>query len=73
MEVSDSKIKILLNKKPPRKFDIADRDGMSLYISEFATLTFQYSYRYHDKPSRIVLGSYPYTYLKQGHEKIQYY
>lgn len=70
MALSDSKLKSLLNKKQSKRFDIADRDSLSVRVSEFGTITFQYRYRYHDKPSRIALGRYPDISLKQAREKI---
>ncbi len=62
MALSDFKLKSLSNKKQSKCFDIADRDSLSVRISEFGTITFQY--RYHDKPSRIALGRYPDISLK---------
>jgi hypothetical protein len=46
MALSDSKLKSLLNKKQSKRFDIADRDSLSVRVSEFGTITFQYRYRY---------------------------
>ncbi|MBA6350165.1 Arm DNA-binding domain-containing protein [Colwellia sp. BRX8-9] len=63
-------MKSLLNKKQSKRFDIADRDSLSVRVSEFCTITFQYSYHYHDKPSRIASGRYPDISLKQAGEKI---
>ncbi len=40
MALSDSKLKSLLNKKHPIRFDIADRDGLSIRISVHSRLTF---------------------------------
>jgi len=70
MALSDSKLKSLLNKKQSKRFDIADRDSLSVRVSEFGTITFQYRYRYHDKPSRIALGRYPDISLKQARDKV---
>jgi hypothetical protein len=70
MALSDSKFKSLLNKEQCKRFDIADRDSLSVRVSEFGTITFQYRYRYHDKPSRIALGRYLDISLKQAREKI---
>jgi len=56
MALSDSKLKSLVNKKQSKRFDIADRDSLSVCVSEFGTITFQYRYRFHDKATRIVLG-----------------
>ena len=70
MALSNSKLKSLLNKKQPKRFDISDRDGLSIRVSEFGTITFQYRYRYHNKPTRISLGRYPDISLKQAREKI---
>ncbi|MBA6352509.1 MULTISPECIES: Arm DNA-binding domain-containing protein [unclassified Colwellia] len=61
-------MKSLLNKKQSKRFDIADRDSLSVRVSEFCTITFQYSY--HDKPSRIASGRYPDISLKKACEKI---
>lgn len=70
MALSNSKIKSLLNKKQPKRLDISDRDGLSIRVSEFGTITFQYRYRYHNKPTRISLGRYPDISLTQAREKI---
>jgi len=70
MALSDSKLKSLLNKKHPKRFDIADRDGLSIRVSVHGRLTFQYRYRYHNKATRIALGRYPDISLKQAREKI---
>ena len=40
MALSDSKLKSLLNKKQSKRFDIADRDSLSVRVSEFGTITF---------------------------------
>ena len=39
MALSDSKLKSLLNKKQSKRFDIADRDSLSVRVSEFGTIT----------------------------------
>lgn len=72
MALSDSKLKSLLNKKHPKRFDIADRDGLSIRVSVHGRLTFQYRYRYryHNKATRIALGRYPNISLEQACEKI---
>ncbi len=70
MALSDSKLVSLLNKKHLKRFDIADRDGLSIRISVHGRLTFQYRYRYHNKATRIALGRYPDISLKQAREKI---
>ncbi|WP_339379709.1 MULTISPECIES: Arm DNA-binding domain-containing protein [unclassified Colwellia] len=49
---------------------MANRDSLSVRILEFGIITFQYCYRYHDKPSRIALGRYPDISLKKAREKI---
>ena len=40
MALSDSKLKSLLNKKQSKGFDLADRDSLSVRVSEFGTITF---------------------------------
>ena len=70
MALSNSKLKSLLNKKQSKRFDIADRDGLSIRISVHGRLTFQYRYRYHNKATRIALGRYPDISLKLAREKI---
>jgi len=64
MALPISKLKALLNKKQAKRFDIPDRDGMSVRVSEYRSLTFQYRYRYryHNKATRIALGRYPYIF-----------
>ncbi|WP_327144002.1 Arm DNA-binding domain-containing protein [Thalassotalea sp. ND16A] len=37
---------------------MADRDGLSIRVSTTGTLTFEYRYRFHDKPARLSLGRY---------------
>lgn len=49
---------------------MADRDSLSVRVSKFGAITFQYRFRYHDIPSRIALGRYPDLSLKQAREKI---
>ena len=65
-----SKLKALLNKTQAKRFDIPDRDGMSVRVSGYGTLTFQYSYRYHNKATRIALARYPDISIKHAQENI---
>lgn len=64
MALSNSKLKYLLNKKHPKRFDIADRDGHSIRISLHDRLTFEYCYRHYNKATYIVLVKYPDISLK---------
>jgi integrase len=70
MALSDHKIKSYFNKQQTNRFDVSDRDGLSIRVSEAGTVTFQYRYRYHGKPKRLSLGRYNDLSLKEAREKI---
>lgn len=70
MSLSDTKLRGLSNKKQEKRFELTDRDGLSVRVSERGTLTFQYRYAFNGKKSRLSLGRYPGLTLSQAREKI---
>lgn len=70
MSLSNAKFKSLLNKPQEQRFEISDRDGLSVRVSKIGTLTFQYRYRFNRKPKRLSFGQYPRITLSQWRDKI---
>ena len=70
MTISHSKLKFLLNKPQPKRFELSDRDGLSVRVSQTGALSFQYRYRFKAKAKRLYLGRYPDLTLAQARDKI---
>jgi len=70
MTLSNSKLKIFLNKPQSKRFDLTDRDGLAARISEHGRITFQYRYRYKGKSKRLSLGRFPDLTLAQARDKV---
>ena len=70
MSLSNAKIKPLLNKPQAKRFEIAERDGLSIRISTKGKITFQYRYRINGKAARLSLGQYPGITLSCCRDKI---
>lgn len=56
MSLSDTKLRGLSNKKQKKRFELTDRDGLSVRVSERGTLAFQYRYAFNGKKSRLPLA-----------------
>lgn len=70
MTLSNSKLKSLLNKSNDKRTELADRDGLGGRIKTNGTITFQYRYRFNNKPMRLTLGRFPDLTLSQARDKI---
>ena len=70
MTISHSKLKSLLNKPQSKRFEISDRDGLSVRVSQTGSLSFQYRYRFRAQAKRLYLGRYPDLTLAQARDKI---
>ncbi|WP_068547566.1 tyrosine-type recombinase/integrase [Thalassotalea crassostreae] len=70
MSLSNAKLKSLLNKPQEKRFELSDRDGLSVRVSITGTLTFQYRFRFKGKAKRLSLGQYPGVTLSQCRQKI---
>ena len=70
MSISNSKLKSLLNKPQLKRFELTDRDGLSVRVTQTGSISFQYRYRFHAIPKRLTLGRFPELTLAQAREKI---
>ena len=70
MAISYSKLNSLLNKPHDKRFEIADRDGLSVRVTQKGSISFQYRYRLQSIPKRITLGRFPDLTLAQARDKI---
>ncbi len=70
LSLSHSKLLSYLNKSQDKRFDITDRDGLSVRVSESGRITFQYRYRFKGKPVRMSIGRFPDITLSQARDKI---
>ena len=70
MSLSNAKLKSLLNKPQEKRFELSDRDGLSVRVSITGTLTFQYRFRFKGKVKCLSLGQYPGVTLSQCRRKI---
>jgi len=68
--ISHSKLKSLLNKPQSKRFEISDRDGLSVRVSQTGSLSFQYRYRFRAQAKRLYLGRYPDLTLAQARDKV---
>ncbi len=59
MTLSHSKLLSYLNKSQNKRFDVTDRDGLSVRVSEGGRITFQFRYRFKGKPVRMSIGRFP--------------
>lgn len=69
MALTDAWLKTVHRKPQERIFERADRDGLSARITKAGKVVFQLRYRYHGKPARLDLGSYPLMSLRQAREE----
>jgi len=56
----------LLNKPQSKRFELTDRDGLSVRVTQTGSISFQYQL----VPKRLTLGRYPDLTLAQAREKI---
>ncbi|MGJ8693939.1 MAG: Arm DNA-binding domain-containing protein [Thalassotalea sp.] len=70
MAISNSKLKSLYNKSQPKRFELSDRDGLSVRVTETGSIAFQYRYRFQTIPKRLTLGRFPDLTLAQARDKI---
>lgn len=70
MSISNSKLKLILNKPQSKRFDLTDRDGLAARVSEHGRITFQYRYRFNKKLKRLALGRFPDLTLAQARNKV---
>ncbi|WP_444923432.1 tyrosine-type recombinase/integrase [Microbulbifer sp. DLAB2-AF] len=66
MALSDAWLKANSGKKIEKRFEKADRDGLSVRVTPQGKITFQLRYRYDGKAARVDLGSYPLMTLKNA-------
>ncbi|QPT33522.1 tyrosine-type recombinase/integrase [Proteus penneri] len=66
MALSDTKLRNLHNKPYSGSSELTDGDGLSVRISKNGTIAFQYRYRWNSKPTRLTIGKYPTTSLKDA-------
>ena len=70
MSLSDLKLRKILNKPQEKRFELADRDGLSVRVMESGSITFQYRYRFNRKAKRLKVGNYPAMSLSEARSKI---
>jgi hypothetical protein len=70
MTISYSKLKSLLNKPHAKRFELADRDGLSVRVTQTGSISFQYRYRFQTIAKRLTLGRFPDLTLAQARDKI---
>jgi hypothetical protein len=66
MSLTDSKLKKFLNKSHDKPFELADRDSLSIRVSQKGKIAWQYRFRYNGKADRLSLGNYPAISLSQA-------
>ena len=60
----------MLNKPQEKRFELTDRDGLSVRVTPTASIPFQYRYRFQSVPKRLTLGRFPDLTLAQARDKI---
>jgi hypothetical protein len=60
----------MLNKPHDKRFELADRDGLSVRVTETGSISFQYRYRFQSAAKRLTLGRFPDLTLAQARDKI---
>ena len=70
MPISNSKLKSLLNKPLLKRFELTDRDGLNVRVTQTGSISFQYRYRFQSVPKRLTLGCFPDLILAQARNKI---
>lgn len=71
MPLSDFWLKANTGKKVEKRFEKADRDGLSVRVSAQGKIVFQMRYRYQGSPQRLDLGTYPALSLKEARDENQ--
>lgn len=59
MSLSDTQLRSIVGKPYSGKPELADRDGLSVRITDAGTISWQYRFRYRSSPGRLTLGRYP--------------
>jgi integrase len=59
MSLSDTLLRSIIGKSYSGKPELADRDGLSVRITDAGTITWQYRFRFRSTASRLTLGRYP--------------
>lgn len=49
---------------------MADRDGLSIRVTQTGSISFQYRYRFQTVPKRLTLGCFPVLTVAQARKKI---
>lgn len=70
MSINKSKLKSLLNKPQEKRFELTDRDGLSVRVLQTGSISCQYQYRFQSVPKRLTLGRFPDLTLAQAREKV---
>lgn len=70
MALSDTKLRSLLNKKYDKLRTITDRDSLSVRVTPYGKIIFQYRYRFQGKAKRFDIGSYPSISLSEARSTI---
>jgi len=73
MPLSDSWLKANNNKDHPAAFEQADRDGLSVRVSQKGKIKFQIRFRYGGKQQRCDIGTYPLMGLADARKEAQRY
>ncbi|MGI9276210.1 MAG: tyrosine-type recombinase/integrase [Endozoicomonas sp.] len=68
MPLSDTKLRHLVGKPYQGRPELTDRDGLGVRISKQGTITWQYRFRWDQKPARLTLGRYPDLCLKDARD-----
>lgn len=69
MALTDAWLKTVHRRPQERTFERADREGLSARVTKAGKVVFQLRYRYHGKPARLDLGTYPLMTLRQAREE----
>lgn len=66
MALSDTKLRSINGKPYSGPAEVTDGDGLSVRITPAGTVTFQHRYRWNGTPTRVTVGRYPSTTLKDA-------
>uniref|UniRef100_UPI00404830D2 tyrosine-type recombinase/integrase n=1 Tax=Shewanella sp. TaxID=50422 RepID=UPI00404830D2 len=70
MSLSDTQLRSIVGKAYSGKPELADRDGLSVRITDAGTITWQYRFRYRSSPGRLTLGRYPDIKLAEARKRV---
>jgi hypothetical protein len=60
----------MLNKPLDKRFELTDRDGLNVRVTQTDSISFQYRYRFQAIPKRLTIGRFPELTLAQARNKI---